>query len=67
MEIQLTEQELRELTNGEATLVKVFDKGFISPVVQFSKVVTYKGKLLDAFIDWVQKRYPNGDIVIIQP
>ncbi len=66
MEIQLTEEELKELTNGEATLVKVFDKGFMLPVVRFSKVVTYKGKLLDAFIDWVQERYPNGDVMVIQ-
>lgn len=66
MEIQLTDEELKELTSGEATLVKVFDKGFISPIVRFSKVVTYKGKLLDAFVDWVQERYPNGDIVIMQ-
>ena len=67
MEIQLTDEKLKELTNGEATLVKVFDKRFISPVVRFSKVVTYKGKLLDAFVDCLQERYPYGDILVMQP
>ena len=67
MEIQLTDEELKELTNGEATLVKVLDNSFISPVVRFSKVVTYKGKLLDAFLDWVQAKFPNGSIIVMQP
>ena len=67
MEIKLTEEELKELSNGEVTLVKAYEKGFIHPVVRFSKVVTYKGKLLDTFVDLVQKRYPNCDILVMQP